>query len=138
MKKLHKIALGCILAPFLIIGLIVFVAIVYFSISNYTNGRINNANIDNARILLYVDKNKDPHDGDIEYIAIIDESTVYVKENGKEKRTSVKSTSDVHGGLMGISLSDGSLIVLKAPDILAYNKYGNTQLYRLDINKSKW
>ena len=135
MKKSHKILIGCAVTPFLIIGLVVVVTVLCFALSNDKN-----EHTDNARIVLYVDKDKKPHDGDLEYIAIIDENKVYIKDNDKESLTSVKSISDVHDGVMTISLKDGSLIMLSQSAlgyVLGYNTNGDTKIYILDKEKSK-
>ena len=133
MKKSQKILVGCLAAPFLLIGLIVVITILYYTI---TSGKSND-HIDKASIVLYVDEDQKPYDGDLEYIAIIDENTVYIKYDGKESLTAVKSSSDVHDGKMGILFKDGSLIVLSSEYILGYSKNGNTELYRLNEEKSK-
>lgn len=135
MKKYHKIVIGCAVAPFLVIGLIVFITILYFALSNDKN-----EHIDNARIVLYIDNYKKPHDGDLEYIAIVDENTVYIKDDGKEKRTSVKSISDVHDGVMAIYFNNRSLVMLNQSAlgyVLGYNENGETELYIIDKEKSK-
>ena len=135
MKKSHKIIIGCAVTPFLVIGVIVVITIFCFALSN---DKIEH--IDNARIVFYVDNDKKPHDGELEYIAIIDENTVYIKDNGKESLTSVKSISDVHDGVMAISLKDGSLVMLSQSVlgyVLGYNEKGETELYIIDKDKSK-
>lgn len=135
MIRIHKILIGCAVAPFLVIGLIVVITILCFALSNDKD-----EHLDKARIVLYVDPDKKPHDGDIQYIAIIDENTVYVKDDKDESYTSVKAMSDVHDGIMAISFTDGSLVMLSHSVlgyVLGYNKYGDTQLYILDKEKSK-